>query len=152
MHRRRRRCRPETAAAAPRRGLEARAAAAPRRGLEARAAAARAPVNPAQCKKEVFATCVREQIQSCSHDAVKEFVGDKDNLRFLFDPPVAATGTGSGGSGGSSGNAATMEPASGSSNSGGGGCSTVTGIGVGGLVLVGAALTGSRLRRRRRAA
>jgi tripartite ATP-independent transporter DctM subunit len=114
--------------------------------------AAKPAVNPAQCKKEVFATCVREQIQSCSHDAVKEFVGDKDNLRFLFDPPVAATGTGSGGSGGSSGNAATMEPASGSSNSGGGGCSTVTGIGVGGLVLVGAALTGSRLRRRRRAA
>ncbi len=56
-------------------------------------AASPAPaVNAAQCKQEAFATCVREQTQTCALDAVKEFVAEKDNLKFLYDPPVPAGG------------------------------------------------------------
>ncbi|MBL0216480.1 MAG: TRAP transporter large permease [Myxococcales bacterium] len=98
--------------------------------------------NPAQCRKEVFATCVREQIQSCTHDAVKEFVAEKDNLKFLFDPPAPA-----GAAATTKGDAASMSPASKDS---GGGCSTTNGAG--GLLLVGAALVGLRRRRRPRLA
>ncbi len=44
----------------------------------------------AQCTQAAFATCVREQSQTCALDAVKEFVAEKDNLKFLNDPPPPA--------------------------------------------------------------
>jgi hypothetical protein len=94
--------------------------------------------NASTCRAQVFATCVREQIESCRHDAVKEFVDEKDNLKFLFDPPAPAAG-----SGGSSASASAAAAESKDS----GGCQV--GGGAGGLLLVGAAIVGVSRRRRR---
>ncbi len=97
-------------------------------------AAATGGANAATCRTQVFQTCVREQIESCRHDAVKEFVGEKDNLKFLFDPPAPTGGAGSG-------SAAQAE------SKDAGGCNATGGAG--GLLVAGAAIVGLRRRRRR---
>jgi uncharacterized protein (TIGR03382 family) len=89
--------------------------------------------NASACRAQVFATCVREQIDTCRHDAVKEFVGEKDNLKFLFDPPAPAAGSGS--------------AAQATESKDSGGCQASGGAG--GLLLVGAAIVGIGRRRRR---
>jgi len=99
------------------------------------------------CRKEVFATCVRERIAACRTEAVKEFVAEKDNLKFLYDPPVPAGGA----PGAAGGVAPTMQSADGAKSDGGGCSSTATGAGVGGLLLVGFAVMSVRQRRLRKA-
>ncbi|MBA3462202.1 MAG: TRAP transporter large permease [Deltaproteobacteria bacterium] len=121
------------------------AAAAGTGGAGAGAAAPAPPANADACKQEAFATCVREQTTECTNEAIKEFVDEKDNLKFLYDPPAPAGG----GAGGSAG--ATMQPAEGGSSSSGGCSSTATGAGVGGLLLVGVGLGLAFTRRRLRA-
>lgn len=111
-------------------------------------APAPAKVDAGACKKEVFATCVREQIASCRAEAVKEFVAEKDNLKFLYDPPAPAGGAPGAPAGGS---AASMSPADGAKSDGGGCSSAATGAGAGGLILVGFAVVGLRQRRLRKA-
>ena len=107
-------------------------------GTNGSGAGSAAPIggtNGSTCRAQVFATCVRAQTDSCTHDAVKEFVGEKDNLKFLFDPPAPASGSGSGGA------------AQAAESKDSGGCQV--GGGAGGLLLVGAAIVGASRRRRR---